>query len=91
MSGHMRANIKIRIEDKERIEKLRAKLLLIGVKLSQEELLGKLIELGEKELLQILEKPTPMSKRKKEQILARGFDLPVVRMEEMDEIIYGES
>ncbi len=87
----MRANIKIRIEDKERIEKLRAKLLLIGVKLSQEELLGKLIELGEKELLQILEKPTPMSKRKKEQILARGFDLPVVRMEEMDEIIYGES
>ena len=88
----MRTSIKIRIEDKERIDKLRAKLLLIGIKLSQEELLGKLIELGEKELLQVLEKQsTPMSKKKKEQILSRGFDLPVVRIEEMDEIIYGES
>jgi hypothetical protein len=87
----MRASIKIRIEDKERIDKLRAKLLLHGIRLSQEELLAKLIDLGEKELLQLVEKSSlPVSKKRKEEILSRGFDLPVIEVEEMDEILYGE-
>ncbi len=87
----MRASIKIRVEDKEKIDKLRAKLLLKGIKLSQEELLGKLIELGEKELLQMIEKSsTVMSRKKKKEILSRGYDLPVISAEEIDEIIYGE-
>ncbi len=86
----MAATVKLRDEDKERLDRLRAKLLLAGINLKQEELLSRLIDLGENFLLGLdrLEM-NPLSEKEKKQILSREYRLGDKSWETIDQDLYG--
>lgn len=87
----MASTIKMRGEDKKRLDQLRAKLLLAGIKMNQEDLLNKLLDLGENYLLDIDMIPmNKLSKSRKEEILTRGYDMGVTSEKTVDKDIYGE-
>lgn len=87
----MTVTLKMRNDDKERLDRLRAKLLLQGVKLNQEELIAKLVDLGESYLpeltAQTRKKP---SKKEIERIMSVSFDMGPSSENTIDEDIYGE-
>ncbi len=87
----MTVTLKMRNDDKERLDRLRAKLLLHGVKLNQEELIAKLVDLGESYLPELTahtrKKP---SKEEIERIMSVSFDMGPSSNETIDEDIYGE-
>ena len=90
--GHsiMAVSVKLRDEDKERLDRLRAKLLLAGVNLNQEELLSRLIDLGESFLpgldhLQMKE----LSEEERKQILSRKYKLGGGSWKTIDDELYG--
>ncbi len=87
----MASTVKLRDRDKKRLDELRAKLLLQGISLNQEELLAKLVDLGENFLLIDTLPMRKLSQKKKESILKRGFDLGVTSEETIDSELYGSG
>jgi hypothetical protein len=82
--------IKLRDNDKIRLDQLRAELLLSGVNLNQEEFLSKLLDLAEKNLSTFKEFSfKELTPEKKAEILARGFKMGITSEESVDRDIYG--
>ena len=87
----MTVTLKMRDNDKERLDKLRAKLLLHGVKLNQEELIARLVDLGESYLPELtVETRKKPSKKELNRIMAVSFDMGPSSENTIDEDIYGE-
>lgn len=82
--------IKLRDVDKKRLDQLKAKLLLKGVKVNQEELLSQILDLAEKNLSELenvsMKNLTP---ERKVELLARGFKMGITSEETVDQDIYG--
>lgn len=77
-------------DDKVRLDELRAKLLLQGINLKQEELLTRLLDLGENFLLDINELPMKkLSEYEKTEIRSRGYKMGLTSEESIDKEIYG--
>lgn len=76
--------------DKKRLDELRAKLLLNGINLKQEELLSKLLDLGENFLLDLNNLPMKqLSKKEKEKIMSRKYKMGQTSSRTIDEELYG--
>lgn len=89
----MSTTVRIREEDKERLDRLQAKITLeTGEKPSLEEVLHRLVELGEahEAELVIRDEPPQLTEEQKERILSMGSDLgKTTREEDIDETLYG--
>jgi len=85
----MTTTVKIRDEDKEKLDRIKAKLVLRGVKLNQEELLGKIIDLAESSPL-LLDKVefSGVSEHRKKEILSYAFSLGTSQEETIDHELY---
>ena len=86
----MTVTLKMRNNDKERLDKLRAKLLLHGVKFNQEELIARLLDLGESYLPEL----TAQARKKPsgeivDKIVSVSFDMGPSSAD-IDEDIYEE-
>ncbi|MCY3415081.1 MAG: hypothetical protein INQ03_25745 [Candidatus Heimdallarchaeota archaeon] len=85
----MASTIKMKEDDKRRLDELRANLLINGINLKQEELISKLIELGEIFLLDLNHIPMKkLSPSKKKKILSRGYKMGS-NSSTIDEELYG--
>ena len=86
----MAATIKMKDRDKERLDSLRARLLLNGIKLNQEELLSRLLDIGENYLLNLDNIPMKkITRKRKQEILSRAIDMGVNSEDTVDDDIYG--
>ncbi len=88
---YMASTIKMKDQDKKRLDELRARLLLHGINLKQEELLSRLLDLGENFLLDLNYLPMKkLSEREKEEIHSRGFKMGPSSEETIDKDLYGD-
>ena len=86
----MSSTIKMRADDKKQLDKLKAALLLNGISLKQEELLSRLVDLGENFLLDFDSVPMKkLSQEEKEKILSRGYKMGPTSSKTIDEELYG--
>lgn len=89
----MSTTVRIRDEDKRRLDRLQAKITLeTGEKPSLEDLLHRLVELGEAREGELIfqDQPPQLTGEEKEQALSATHDLGIVtREEDIDEILYG--
>ncbi|RMG30179.1 MAG: hypothetical protein D6732_16785 [Methanobacteriota archaeon] len=86
----MAATVKLKDEDKKRLDRLRAKLLLAGVNLKQEELLSRLIDLGENFLPGLDQlQMKKLSGEEKKRIMARKYRLGGKSWKTIDQELYG--
>ncbi len=86
----MAPTIKLKDSDKVRLDELRAKLLLNGINYKQEELLSKLLDLGESFLLDINSIPMKrLSEDEKDKILSRGYKMGFSSEDSIDTDVYG--
>ena len=89
----MLTSVKLRVEAKENLERLRARLRLRGIKASLQEVLEKLIELGlerEDELAEKLSKLPPLEEDPAWRMLDGSLDWGVREASKrVDEILYG--
>lgn len=89
----MSTTVRIRDEDKERLDRLQAKITLeTGEKPSLEEVLHRLVELAEvhEDDLTGTARASPFTEQEKEQVLEARHDLGfTTREEEIDEVLYG--
>ena len=84
--------IKVSAKDKMRLDELQAKLLLYGINLRQEELLSRLIDLGENYLLDLNSIPMKkLSEAEKEEIRSRGFNMGPSSEKTIDKDLYGDN
>ena len=87
----MAKTIKLRDNDKKRLDQLRAQLLLRGIKLNQEEFLSRLFDLAEKNLSEFEEiSMKELTPERKSELLARGFKMGITSEETVDQDIYGD-
>ena len=87
----MATTVKIRDEDKEKLDRLRAHLLLKGIKLNQEELLSKIITISETHQMLFDEEGfEPLSDKQIEEIMKLTFSLGKSSHKTIDEELYGE-
>ena len=93
----MSSSIKIKKKDKDKLNKLQAKLtLLLGRKLTQEEIMAhllKMAERNEKDLLElILGESNPLTDKEIRKLMELPEDWGVeTKEEEIDEILYGKE
>lgn len=85
----------VKLNKKELLEKLQAKLTLIrGKKISQQEILDKCIEFTEEHLEEFIKeklKSPTLTQEKIKQILSNPIDCPIFFQDKSDdELIYGE-
>lgn len=89
----MSTTVRIREEDKERLDRLQAKITLeTGEKPSLEEVLHRLVELGEANEVDLIfeDEPPELSQARKQAILAMGSHTGTRTSEEdIDETLYG--
>lgn len=87
----MASTIKMKDKDKKRMDELRARLLLQGINLKQEELLSRLLDLGENFMLDLDNLPMKqLSEKDKEKIRSREYKMGVTSEETIDQDLYGE-
>jgi hypothetical protein len=88
----MSTSVKIRDKDKERLDRIKAKLTLRGIKLNQEQLLGKIISIAEASPLLFDELEfKSVSNERKQEILAKSYALGSTREETIDDDLYGDQ
>lgn len=89
----MSTTVRIRDEDKERLDRLQAKITLeTGEKPSLEEVLHRLVELGETHEVELTEGDTGLglTEDEKAEVLEATYDLGTpTREQDIDEILYG--
>lgn len=89
----MSTTVRIRDEDKRRLDRLQAKITLeTGEKPSLEEVLHRLVELGDKREAELVfqDSPPNLTEEEKDRALAATHDLGTrTREEDIDEILYG--
>lgn len=83
----------MRSEDKERLDRLQARILAeSGKKFTQQELLGLLLSLGESQFAFLTDRPKKMTKAQRERLMALPVRTGVqIRPEDYDDILYGSS
>ena len=87
----MASTIKMKDKDKKRMDELRARLLLQGINLKQEELLSRLLDLGENFMLDLDNLPMKqLSEKDKDKIRSREYKMGVTSEETIDQDLYGE-
>ena len=86
----MSTSIKIRDEDKEKLDRIKAKLVLKGIKLNQEQLLSRIISIAESSPLLFDELEfRGLSKKRKDEILSKTYSLGPSNEDSIDEEVYG--
>lgn len=84
-------SVKMRKEDKARLDRLQARIVQrTGQKVTQEELLSRLTRLAEEEFERIADEPVEVTDEQVEALMALPFDMGIVtREEDIDRILYG--
>lgn len=89
----MATSVKMRDADKERLDRLQAVILAeTGEKLTQQELLSRLLNLAEGRWPMLVHRPTEATAEQIEELLALPMDTgQETTEEEIDEILYGDG
>lgn len=89
----MATSVKMREADKARLDRLQAEITArTGRKVSQQDLLARLVALGEREKDRVISEQKPPTKAQMARLMALPMDMGIrTREEDIDKILYGEK